>query len=302
MSDAILETKNLTKSYGAIHALKDFSISLESNRIYGLLGRNGAGKTTFLNLITSRIFADNGEITVLGQNVVENQDVLAKMCYMPEKNLFIPSMKVSEIISSAAKFYETFDMEYALTLCKRFDLSTKKKFKSLSRGYESIVKVIIGLASRAPITIFDEPVLGLDAAVRDLFYRELIEDYANAPRTYIISTHLIEESADVFEEILIIKEGTLIEHLSVEELKERACYVSGKIDVVDSAISGLNVLHSEMIGNVKVSVIFDKLTEDRQKKLSGYDVDISPVSVQKIFIYLTDQKARESDSIGGKKA
>lgn len=302
MSDTILETKNLTKSYRATHALKDFSISLESNRIYGLLGRNGAGKTTFLNLITSRIFADNGEITVFSQNVVENQDVLAKMCYIPEKNLFIPSMKVSEIISSAAKFYVTFDMEYALRLCKKFDLSTKKKFKALSRGYESIIKVIIGLASRAPITIFDEPVLGLDAAVRDLFYRELIEDYANAPRTYIISTHLIEESADVFEDIIIIKEGTMIEHLSVEDLKERAFYVSGKIEIVDSAVSGLNVLHSKMIGNVKVSVVFDKLTEDRQKKLSDYDVDISAVPVQKIFIYLTNQNPGESDSIGGKKA
>ncbi|MDD2503240.1 MAG: ABC transporter ATP-binding protein [Clostridia bacterium] len=302
MSDLVIETKNLTKSYGAVHALKDFSISLERNRIYGLLGRNGAGKTTFLNLLTSRIFADIGEITVLGQNVVENQDVLAKMCYMPEKNLFIPSMKVSEIISSAAKFYETFDMEYALTLCTKFDLSTKKKFKALSRGYESIIKVVIGLASRAPITIFDEPVLGLDAAVRDLFYRELIEDYANAPRTFIISTHLIEESADIFEEILIIKEGTLIEHLPVEDLKERACYVSGKTEIVDSAISGLNVLHSEMIGNVKVSVVFEKLTEDIMKKLTEHDVEISPVPVQKIFIYLTGQKVDESDSIGGKKA
>ncbi len=302
MSDAALETKNLTKSYGAVHALRDFSISLESNRIYGLLGRNGAGKTTLLNLLTSRIFADNGEITVLGQNVVENQDVLAKMCYMPEKNLFIPSMKVSEIISSAAKFYVTFDMEYALQLCKKFDLSTKKKFKALSRGYESIIKVVIGLASRAPITIFDEPVLGLDAAVRDLFYRELIDDYTNAPRTFIISTHLIEESADVFEEIIIIKEGAMIEHLSVEELKEKACYVSGKTEIVDSAVSGLNVLHSEMIGNVKVCVVFDKLTEETKKKFTEHNIDISPVPVQKIFIYLTSQNTGESDLIGGKEA
>ncbi len=301
MGEVVLETKNLSKNYGAVRALKDFSVRLEGNKIYGLLGRNGAGKTTFLNLISSRIFADRGDVTLFGQNAVENQDLLAKMCYMPEKNLFIPSMRVSEIISSAARFYETFDIAYAQRLCEKFDLNVKKKFKALSRGYESIIKVIIGLASRAPVTIFDEPVLGLDAAVRDLFYRELIEDYANAPRTYIVSTHLIEESADVFEEVLIIKEGALIGHLTVEELKERACYVSGKADAVDNAAAGLNILHTEMVGNVKVCVIYDKLSEDKREELLRHDVDISPVPVQKIFIYLTGQNLGKADSMGGKK-
>jgi ABC-2 type transport system ATP-binding protein len=299
MGEVVLETKNLSKSYGAVNALKEFSVSLEGNKIYGLLGRNGAGKTTFLNLISSRIFADKGNVTLFGQNAVENQELLAKICYIPEKNLFIPSMKVTEILSSAAGFYETFDMEYAQRLCEKFDLNIKKKFKALSRGYESIIKIIIGLASRAPVTIFDEPVLGLDAAVRDLFYRELIEDYSNAPRTYIISTHLIEESADVFEEVLIIKEGSLIGHLTVDELKERACYISGKADAVDSAAAGLNVLHTEAVGNMKVCVIYDNFNEDKRKEFLKYDVDISPVPVQKIFIYLTGQNLEKDDLIGG---
>lgn len=299
MGEVVLETKNLSKSYGAVNALKEFSVSLEGNKIYGLLGRNGAGKTTFLNLISSRIFADKGDVTLFGQNAVENQDLLAKICYIPEKNLFIPSLKVSEILSSAAGFYKTFDMAYAQRLCEKFDLNIKKKFKALSRGYESIIKIIIGLASRAPVTIFDEPVLGLDAAVRDMFYRELIEDYSNAPRTYIISTHLIEESADVFEEVLIIKEGSLIGHLTVEELKERACYISGKADAVDNASAGLNVLHTETVGNMKVCVIYDNLNEGTRKEFLKYDVDISPVPVQKIFIYLTGQNLEKDDLIGG---
>lgn len=302
MSDIILETKNLTKSYNSVHALKDFSISIKANKICGLLGRNGAGKTTLLNLITSRIFADSGEVRLFGEDVVENQNILSKVCYMPEKNYFIPTMRVSAIIDSAKEFYETFDMEYAKRLCEKFGLNTAKKYKALSLGYESIVKVIIGLASRAPITIFDEPVLGLDAAVRDMFYRELIEDYTNNPRTFIISTHLIEESADVFEEIIIIKEGTLIEHLSVDEFKERACYVSGKADIVDSAVSGLKVLHSEMVGNIKICVLFGKLAEDKRKQIMEYGVDISPVPVQKLFIYMTGQKTDEYNSIGGKTA
>jgi len=288
MSEVVLETNMLNKSYGTVNAVKDFSVRLEENKIYGLLGRNGAGKTTFLNLISSRIFADSGEIRLFGQNAVENQEVLSKVCYMPEKNLFIPGMRVTEIIRSAAAFYEHFDEKYADQLCEKFDLNMKKKYKALSRGFESILRVVIGLASRTPITIFDEPVLGLDAAVRDLFYKELIEDYVKYPRTFIVSTHLIEESADVFEEALIMKEGVLVEQLPVEELKEKARYVSGKADIVDKAVDGLKVVHSEMIGNVKVSAVYEKLTEEKLKKLSDFEVDISPIPVQKLFIYMTN--------------
>lgn len=289
MSEFILETKNINKSYGSVKALQNFSVKLEENKIYGLLGRNGAGKTTFLNLISSRIFAESGEILMLGQNAVENGEIMPKICYIPEKNYFIPTMRVSEILKNAATFFENFDFEYAKELCSKFGIDPRKKYKALSRGYESIIRVIIGLSSRAPLTIFDEPVLGLDAAVRDLFYRELIEDYTEHPRTYVISTHLIEESADVFEEAIIIKDGVLIEQLNVEELKERAHYISGKAENVDKAVKGMNVLQSEMIGNVKICSVFEALSGEVLEKLSSNNVDISPIPFQKLFIYLTNK-------------
>ncbi len=289
MSEFVLETKALNKSYNDVKAVKDFTVGLESNKIYGLLGRNGAGKTTFLNIISSRIFADSGEVRLFGQNAVESQEALAKICYMPEKNLFIENSRVSRILKDAALFYENFDTEYAQKLCKKFDLSINKKYKALSRGYESIVRIVVGMASRAPLIIFDEPVLGLDAAVRDLFYRELIEDYENNPRTYIISTHLIEESADVFEEALIIKDGMLVEKLPVDELKDMARYVSGKASVVDEAVSGMNIVHSEMVGNIKICAVFEKLTDEKLRKLTAGGADVSTVPVQKLFIYLTEQ-------------
>ena len=253
-----------------------------------MLGRNGAGKTTFLDLITSRIFADSGDIRIFGQNVVENQELLPKLCYMPEKNLFIATMRVSDIIQLASGFYDNFDMDYANRLCIKFSLDVNKKYKTLSRGYESILRIVIGLASRAPVTIFDEPVLGLDAAVRDLFYRELLEDYSNNPRTFIVSTHLIEESADVFEEVLIIKDGALVERLPVDELKGKARYISGKAAVVDKVAAGLKVIFSEIVGSVKICAIYGELTDELLKKLPDYEVDISPVPIQKLFIYLTN--------------
>lgn len=288
MNEVLLESNMLTKNYGNVPALKNFSVKLDCNKIYGFLGRNGAGKTTFLNIISSRIFPTSGEVKLFDQDKFGSQEVLSKVCYMPEKNLFIKTMRINEILKSASLFYENFDMQYAQELCAKFNLHRRKKYKSLSRGYESILRIIIGLASRAPLTIFDEPVLGLDAAVRDMFYRELIEDYSNYPRSFIISTHLIEESADVFEEVVIIKEGSLVEHLPVEELKERARYISGKASVVDEAVKGLKVIHSEMVGATKIGAIFDKLDEEKLQKLSSLDLDISGIPIQKLFIYLTN--------------
>jgi len=293
MSSFILEVSGLTKKYRDVTALKNFSVKLESNKIYGLLGRNGAGKTTLLDIITSRIFADSGEVMVMGRNAVENQEILPCICYMPEKNYFITSTKVSEIFNSAAMFFDNFDMQYADQLCDKFNLDKRKKYKALSRGYESILRIIIGLASRAPLTIFDEPVLGLDAAVRDLFYRELLDDYAKNPRTLIISTHLIEESADVFEDVLIIREGELVSQMQVTDLREMAFYISGRPADVESAAAGHNVIHDEIVGNVRISAIFEKLTEESMRELKSCNVDIAPIPVQKLFIYLTDSCKEE---------
>ncbi len=288
MSETILEINNLTKRYKDVTALKDFSANLTNNKIYGLLGRNGAGKTTLLDIITSRIFADSGDVRLFGQPAKENQKVLPHVCYLPEKNYFISTMRVSEILNTSAMFFDNFDMEYAKRLCEVFRLEKRKKYKALSRGYESILRIVVGLASRAPLTIFDEPVLGLDAAVRDLFYKELIADYTNNPRTFIISTHLIEESADVFEDALIIKDGELISQLQVAELREMAFYVSGRTADVDAAAANHNAIHSEMVGSVKITAIFDKFTEEKIKELRSHDVDVSPIPVQKLFIYLTN--------------
>ncbi|MDR3644171.1 MAG: ABC transporter ATP-binding protein [Clostridia bacterium] len=288
MGDMVLETRGLCKSYRDTQALSDFTVSLEGNRIYGLLGRNGAGKTTLLNLITSRIFASAGEIRAFGQPAVENGKVLSRICYMPEKNLFISKMRVEEIIAVSAQFYENFDRDFARSLCEKFRLSPRKRYNDLSRGYESILRIVIGLASRAPLTIFDEPVLGLDAAVRELFYRELIADFTENPRTVIVSTHLIEESADVFSEVIILRDGLLETFISTEELRESAFYLSGRAEAVRAATQGLRVLHTESVGSVCVSAVYGKPEPGAVKRWSGEGIDISPVPIQKLFIYLTE--------------
>ncbi|MFT9077452.1 ABC transporter ATP-binding protein [Ethanoligenens sp.] len=294
MVNTVLQAEGLCKQYGKTQALSDFSVALEPNKIYGLLGRNGAGKTTFLNIITSRIFADAGSVAAFGEDAVENQQILPRICYMAEKNLFVEKMTVRELLRFAALFYPRFDRAYAAALCKRFDLNIKNRYRALSRGYESILRIVIGLASRAELTIFDEPTLGLDAAARDQFYQEIIGDFSEHPRTFLLSTHLIEESAGIFEEVIMVKQGRLMEQTQVDALRQRACYLTGRADAVEKAAQGLRTLHTEDIAGLRICAVYGDISEEQKIRWRQDGLEVSPVPVQKLFIYLTDAHKEEN--------
>ena len=276
--------KNLTMNFGSTTALDNVSLTFQENKIYGLLGRNGAGKSTMLNLITNKLFPTSGEVLIDGENVKENDKALSKVYCMSEKNLFPDQMKVSEVFKWTKEFYPTFDAEYANYLCEKFELNTKKRVKALSTGYASIYKVVAALSSNAPIVLFDEPVLGLDANHRDIFYRELIENYSRAPRTYVISTHLIEEAAELIEKTVILKTGKLVLDEDTESLLSRGYTVSGPAPAVDAYTQGKELLGADSLGGLKTAYIMGEL--DRSNVPAG--LEVSKLDLQKLFIKLTD--------------
>jgi ABC-2 type transport system ATP-binding protein len=286
----LLETKNISKSYGAIQALKNVNLCFSENKIYGLFGRNGAGKTTLLDIISSRIFADHGNVTCSGKDIAQYPKTIADhCCYMPEKHYFPAKFKVKKLLSLGKKFFPNYDEQYADRLCQIFKLNIKQKYENLSRGYQSIFRIVLGLASNSAITIFDEPVLGLDAVARDVFYSELIEEYSRNPRLFIISTHLIEESADLFNEAIIIKNGEVIRQAPVEELLSNAFYVSGKSEQVEEFIQNRTVISCQTVNNMKTAVVEGNLdTEIRSPGLS-----FSPLTIQKLFIHLTSDQSEQ---------
>ena len=289
-SDTILKTENLCKSYGSINALKDINLRFTDKKIYGLFGRNGAGKTTFLNIISSRIFADRGNVTCLGEDISVHPEIIAgQSCYMPEKHYFPERFKVKKLLSLGKMSFPNFDEHYADRLCRIFKLNTEQKYGNLSRGHQSIFRIVLGLAANAAITIFDEPVLGLDAVARDQFYSELIEKFSRNPRLFIISTHLIEESADLFNEAIIIKDGEVIRQASVEELLSHAFYVSGKSTRVNEFIQNRTVMSCQDVDDLKTAVIEGDLNAE---KLSQ-GLRFSRLTIQKLFIHLTNDKSEQ---------
>ena len=288
----MLETHNISKSYGPIEALKNVTLNFSENKIYGLFGRNGAGKTTLLDIISTRIFADTGLVKCQAVDITRSpQNIMENLCYMPERNSFPAGYKVKTLLRLSQLSFPNYSKEMEEKLVRLFKVNINQKFDKLSRGYQSIIKIIIGMASYAPITIFDEPVLGLDAVSRDQFYRILIEDFSMNPRMFILSTHFIEESADLFDEAIIIKEGKIIKQESVESLLENCFYVSGKSEKVNQFTKDLTVLSTQNIHGMKTVVVEGNINNIETNPELSY----SKLTMQKLFIQLVgDQEVEVS--------
>ncbi len=277
-----IEVRGVSKSYGNVQALSGVSVALEPGKIYGLLGRNGAGKTTLLNMITGRGFADAGEMTLDGEAILENDAALGKIYMLSEPTYYPPRMRVGQAVHWTKEFYPDFDETYASKLLGDFGLSPKWRIDGLSTGYNTIFKLVLALSTNAPYLLLDEPVLGLDANHRDLFYKTLIAKYAENPFCAVLSTHLVEEISPVIEEVIIIHAGKVLQTAGRDELLKQGYTVTGAIAAVDAFASGKTLLGQDAIGGLKTVYI---LGEKPQELPEG--LELSQLDLQRLFIQLT---------------
>ena len=290
MSQLVCE--NISKEYKKKEVLHDINLTIEQGKIYGLVGRNGAGKTTLLSIMTAQNPATGGTVTCDGMPVWENQKALDHLCFSRELNtlsvLGPNTIKVKEYLQMARTYYPNWDREMEKRLVAQFELNPKKKISKLSKGMLSMVTIIVALASKADITILDEPVAGLDVVARDDFYRLLLEEHEATGRTFIVSTHIIEEAANVFEEVIFLKDGEILLKEDTQELLERAVHVSGLAEEVDNACAGLEIHHVEQMGRSKGVTV---LLAAGEQIADGYDVTVQPVSLQNLFVALCGREA-----------
>lgn len=291
----IAECRNLTKRYGSLAALDNVNLRLESGKMYGLLGRNGAGKTTLLHLLTGQILPSSGDVRVYGRPVFENSPVLQKICFIKESQEYPKTMRVADVLRFASMLYPNWDAALADQMIRRFRLDVRKKTGQLSRGMESMLGIVIGLASRADLTIFDEPYLGLDAANRTLFYDVLLQDFAERPRTIILSTHLIEEVNRLFDEVIILKHGRIVLHDDMETLRAQTLAVSGGKAKVEQWIRGKRVLHRHVFGDTMTAAIYGQIGDKERKALELEGLRIEPLPLQQFMVRFTADEEGVAD-------
>lgn len=285
-----VKVKNLNLNYGEFSALKDITFDLTDGKIYGLLGRNGAGKTSLLSILASFREATSGSITINGENPFENANLMQQVIFLYDKE----HKRVSPLMLTLGvvqQFRPNFDMEYAKYLVELFKLDKNKPISKYSKGMQSAVNVIIGLASRAPITIFDEVYLGMDAPSRDLFYQELLKEQEQHPRIIILSTHLVSEMDYLFDEVIILIKGEVLLHEAYDSLMSKAAMITGNAETVDDFVSTKKTINEQYLGSTKSVTIFGEFKEDDRKIAAEKGLDVSDISLQDLFIQLTKEES-----------
>ena len=289
MSQGVLKAEGVCKSYGKKQVLHDLDLTIEPGKIYGLIGRNGVGKTTLLGILTGQNTKNSGTVTYDGAPVWENREVLRSFCFSRELSPTIMlgqnNMRVKDYIRAAECFLPRWDRDYARRLQEEFRVEGKKRICQLSKGQMSMVTILLALASRAPLTILDEPAAGLDVVARERLYRLLLEDYAETNRTFIVSTHIIEEAAGIFERVVIMDDGRIIENCPTEELVAQFAYVTGLQETVERVSAGMTVLQTQLMGRRATCTVRGDM--DRLRAAArGEDVDLQPMNLQKVFVAL----------------
>lgn len=287
MGEIIMTCKGLTKKYRNKEVLHNVDLKLEHGKIYGLIGRNGAGKTTLLSVLSAQNPKTEGELLFNGEPIWENEDALRHIYFSreisPNSTSNVSGLKVKEYLRLAKIYLPGWDQELADRLIQLFHLDVKKRIMKLSKGMTSMLTIVTALASKADFTFLDEPVSGLDVVAREQFYRILLEEFTETGRTFVISTHIIEEAADLFEEVIFLHEGEIMLKENTQDLLERSFYISGKAEEVDMVVEGKETHHEQIFGRSKSVMV--KLGEGEQLKHTEA-VTVQPLNLQKVFVSL----------------
>ena len=289
-----MECINISKKYKKKKVLSDISFSLERGKIYGLIGRNGAGKTTLLSIMSAQNPVTSGRVLIDGEEVWENTNALSKICFSRELQT-TEAYKVKEYLDTAAIFYPHWDKEYAERLVSIFNLDKKQRMNKLSKGMLSMITIIVALASKAEYTFLDEPVAGLDVVARDEFYKILLEEYTQTGRTFVVSTHIIDEPSDIFEEVIMIKDNRIAIKENTQELLDRAVHISGLASEVDSELekhTDAQILEVQTLGRSKgVSLLLnpgDRINANEQ-------LIVQKLTLQKLFVAMCEERGGENE-------
>jgi ABC-2 type transport system ATP-binding protein len=278
-----ISVAGLTRRYRDQLALDHVTLDLEPGSITGLLGRNGAGKTTFMRIVAGHEFASAGTVTVLGASPVENETVLRQMVFVREDQSY-PDFRVRQAVQVASVLYPNWSHELAGALLEEFDLPLNRKVRKLSRGMRSALGIVIGLAARAEITLFDEPYAGLDPVARQLFYDRLLADYAEHPRTVLLSTHLIDEAAGLLERVVVIDRGRIALNMDADDLRGAAISVSGPAIAVAEFTAGRSVWDRRRIASQESAVVAGALDETDRARAAALHLHLEPLTLQQMVV------------------
>lgn len=279
MTNAI-DTHSATRTFGRTTALDGVSFAVPEGSICGLLGRNGAGKTTIMSIIAGQDRPTSGRVEVLGQRPFENESVLSRISFVRDNQRYPDNYRLRHVLRIAPEFAPNWNEDVAGELADAFRIPTRTEIKKFSRGQLSSVAIILGLASRAAVTLLDEPYLGLDVTARALFHDVLLRDYAAHPRTVLLSTHLIEESERLFDRVVVVDRGRVRVDSDADDARDLAFTLSGTTAAVDQLAQHHTVLRTHTVSGLKSVTVLGTADDTVRANAAGLGAQLAPASLQ----------------------
>ena len=277
----MLEISHISKKYGSKEALHDVSLTLPRGQIVGLLGENGAGKTTLMKCVLGLV-RHEGTVTLDGAAI--DRTNIDRLSFATCEHSFFPGLTAAAHRDFYAAHFPRFNDKRFHGLMEFFDLPTDKKLRSFSAGMQNQFEVIMALSQGADYILMDEPFAGNDIFNREDFYKVLL-GILTERETVLLSTHLIEEVANLVERVTIIDEGRVLMQASADELRSSGYSVSGRAADVRAYCEGLDVLDVDELGGVAVAYLLG--TPDAERLNDR--LDTAPVNLQKLFVKLTEK-------------
>ena len=278
-----IECKNILKKFGDKKALEDVSLSLQGGRIYALIGRNGAGKTTLMNCMCTKYLPDSGEVELLGERAYENEKVLSEICFLSDYMDVFELHSVKHLLRYAGRFYSGWNTEKMKEMLEHFEIKEETMYSALSKGQQTADSIIIGICSGCKIVLFDEIYSGLDAVARKELYEMLMEEQEDTGRTFVLSTHLIEEMAGLFTDVIMLHRGKILLEEDMESIHEKSFKCMGRVEDLQY-FKGKNLISQKKMGTLCEYYLYDTLNLQERQKLADAGIQISAMTLQELFI------------------
>lgn len=284
----ILRIENLSKSFGKKEVLRNFKMSIEKGKVYGLLGKNGVGKTTLIRMIMGIMPADGGEIFYKEKAITFNEASYKKeIGYIPEESIYFGWMRIKELLDFNSSFYPTWDAKKADDYLERFSLDKKTRIKNLSRGMKLKLGLIISLASKPELLVLDDPTSGLDVPTRQDFLKDIIREILDEGTTILFSSHLVHELEGIIDHLGILHGGHLIIDKDYQEIKDSIKRVRLTFDKsIPDKVKIEGILTEQKNWNRDELVIYP-WNEEKRKELESLNptqIEVEPLTLEEIFV------------------
>lgn len=285
----MIKATNLTKKFDDFTALDGITCSIPQGCIYGMVGSNGAGKSTFLRLITGIYKADNGTISVDDELVYENPGAKKKIAFVPDDLFFLPGSTMNRMASLYAAVYPNFDKQRFSFLANAFKLDTKKSLNTFSKGMRRQAATILAISSKPDYLLMDETFDGLDPVMRNLVKSLICEDVVERKATAILTSHSLRELEDTCDQLALLHKGGLVLESDIVNLKTSLFKIqlAFNYDYSQADFAGIDILHFIKHGSVSNIIVRGDKSEavSKLKAMNPVLLDVLPLTLEEVFTY-----------------